>query len=576
MSFLLPKDVFIIAEMANSHEGKLDVAKKITQHAAKAKSNAIKFQKFTAEELAEKNHENYQLYKKLEMSNAEWKNLIDFAKKLKLKVFVDVFGIKSAKEISNFNVDGFKIHSSDLGNPVLIKFLASLKKPILLSTAGCLPNEIDEALKILSRDNVVLMHGFQGYPTKLDDLDLLQIQELKSRYGLPVGLMDHISGDSQLSKIIPLLGISLGACVVEKHITIDRSKKGLDYYSALNPNEFSELVSLIRMVKSALGRRELTFSINELKYRLLHKKNTIAKVFIKKNTVLDESLFDFKRTKSKQESLSYYDFKGRRSSQDIPKGSILTKSKLDSKNRTVAAVLACRVNSTRLFAKPLQFVGKYRILELLIAQIKKSKLIHDIVLAISEDPGNEIFVNFAKENKIKFVLGDDSDVLKRLIVGAKYVNADIVFRVTPENPFIYWEGIDNLIKKHISGNFDLSIIEELPLGCNFELINRKSLELSHQNGDKRHHSELCTLYINEHQKKFKIYRFKPGKTLRRPEIRLTVDTPQDLLLARAIHATLGHRYTPIPLSDIIEFLEKNPHIAKINSHVPVGTSRIWN
>src|SRR5690242_3774427 len=94
------KKVFVIAEMANSHEGKLSIAKQITESAANARADAIKYQKFTADELAEPDHENYKLYKRLEMSLKEWDELIKYAKQKKLKVFVDVFGVKSARDIS--------------------------------------------------------------------------------------------------------------------------------------------------------------------------------------------------------------------------------------------------------------------------------------------------------------------------------------------------------------------------------------------------------------------------------------------------------------------------------------------
>jgi len=388
--------------------------------------------------------------------------------------------------------------------------------------------------------------------------------------------MDHISGDSELSLIIPLLGIGLGAQIIEKHITLDRSKRGLDYFSALNPNEFSLLVSLIKKSQIAMGKEGFEIENSELQYRLLHKKNAITKKALKKNMILNESMIYFKRTKLKKEPLSLDYIIGKKCIKDIPKNTILTKSLLKSSEKKITAVLACRVDSTRLFAKPLQLVGKFRILELLISQIKKSKLISDIVLAISKESGNEVFVDFAQKNKLKFILGDDHDVLKRLIDAAQYVDSDIVFRITPENPFIYWEGIDNLIKKHISGKYDLSIIEGLPLGSNYEIINRNALEISHKNGKKEHRSELCTLYINQNQKKFRILRYKPTKKIMRPDIRLTVDTPQDLIISRLIHKKLGKGEKPISLQKIIKYLDTNPEILEINSDVPVGISRIWN
>ena len=237
------------------------------------------------------------------------------------------------------------------------------------------------------------------------------------------------------------------------------------------------------------------------------------------------------------------------------------------KSPCIAAVIPCRVYSTRLLAKPLQRVGNFTILELLIKQLKKSKCINEIVLAIAQSPGKDLFIEFAKKHKIKFVLGDEIDVLGRLIKGAKKVNADILFRTTSENPFIYWDGIDNLIQNHIEGNFDLSFYGTLPLGASYEIINLKSLEFSHRHGTKKHRSEYSTLYIYENPKKFKINRIEPEKSLQRPDFRLTVDTPQDLWVVRIIHDSVGNNDKPIKLEKIIHFLDIHKEVSKINSNI---------
>lgn len=570
------KKVFVIAEMANSHEGSLAKAKEITEDAANAGADAIKFQKFKADELAEKDHENYALYKRLEMTIKEWRQLIEFAKKKKLKVLVDIFGVESAKELLRFKIDGYKIHSADLSNPHLLKFLGDSNKSILISAAGSTLNEMDDALRVLLKTpkEIAIMHGFQGYPTELHDLNLRRLKKLKERYCFSVGIMDHVSGDSEMALITPLLGISLGATIVEKHITLDRSKKGLDYYSALNPDEFGKMVSLIKMTETALDDGDFSLSPNELTYRLAHKKNPISRLFIGKNTKLNENMFEYKRTKTKQDSLSAHDFKGKMTSKEISKGKILTRDMIKHKPK-VAAVIACRVHSSRLFAKQLQLVGGIPILQHVLNQIKKSKEIDEIILAISEKPGNEPFVDFAKSHRLKFIFGDDKDVLKRLIDGARYVNANIVFRITPENPYIYWEGIDDLIKNHIKGKYDFSYLDVVPLGSGFEVINRAALELSHKQGTKKHRSELCSLYIYEHRNKFKIKQFLPFKNLQRSELRVTVDTPEDLTVARKIYESIGKDEKPIPLIKVIRFLDKNPDVVKINSNIPLGVSRIW-
>jgi len=274
MSLFSTNKTFVIAEMANSHEGSLTKAKEIVKAACFAKADAIKFQKFRVNELLSKDHEKFRHFKSLEMTNTEWKELIKFAKRQKIKVLVDVFDVSSTKDVLKMNVDGLKIHSTDLSNPYLLKFISSQKLPLLLSTAGCYPNEVDEALRILmkTKKEIVLMHGFQGFPTNLEDSNLLRILEIKNRFGLPVGLMDHISGSSKMASIMPLLGICLGAVVIEKHITLDRNKKGIDYYSALNPDEFKKLVSLIHMTEKLLGKENFNLTKNELTYRLTQKK----------------------------------------------------------------------------------------------------------------------------------------------------------------------------------------------------------------------------------------------------------------------------------------------------------------
>lgn len=576
---LFPKSkAFIIAEMANSHEGNFENAVKIVEAASNAKADAIKFQKFYANELLEKDHSKFDHFKKLEMDNNKWKKLIKISKDKKLKVFVDVFGIKSAKEIKKIGVDGIKIHSTDINNYELLKFYSRESIPILLSTAGCYLNEVEEALRIIqsTKKEIILMHGFQGFPTEIEDLNLHKISILKKKFCLSIGMMDHVSGDSELAFIVPSISLAYGASVIEKHITLDRSKKGIDYFSALNPNEFKKMVSIIRLSEKAIGHESTGISRNEMKYRKIQKKNTIAKKPIEKNVNLKNSLFDFKRTEIQNESVPYFEYVGKKTKKKIPKNTILTKSMVQNLENKIAAVIACRVESDRLFAKPLQRIKEVTILEFLLSQIKKSELIDDIILAISEKSGNEIFVEFCQQNNLKYVVGDDKDVLKRLIDGAKYVNANIIFRVTSENPFIYWEGIDDAISKHRNGKFDFTYVKDLPIGSSFEIINLAAFEKSHKDGNANHRSELCSLYIQENQSKFKINRIQAPKNLQYPELRLTVDTPQDLLVAKSIYQKLVSNGKPIPLEKVISLLQKNPEITLINSKIPLGVTKIWD
>ena len=297
MTIFKENRIFVIAEIACSHEGNLSLAKEIVKEASKTGTDCIKFQKFYADELVNRSHSSYELYKKLEFSNKEWEELISFSKSKNVKIFVDIFGTKSAKNLKKLNIDGHKIHSSDITNPNLLQYLKKSSLPTLISTAGTYPNEIYEALTIIQnkKKEIVLMHGYQGYPTALSDTNLLRILKLKKHFGYKVGLSDHISGSSNMAMIIPLIGIGLGINVIEKHITLDRSKKGIDYYSSLNPNEFKKFVSLIRKTEQSLGKEIFEFSRSEQKYRSGFKKVPFAKKTIQKMSKLQPKLFEYKR-----------------------------------------------------------------------------------------------------------------------------------------------------------------------------------------------------------------------------------------------------------------------------------------
>lgn len=226
----------------------------------------------------------------------------------------------------------------------------------------------------------------------------------------------------------------------------------------------------------------------------------------------------------------------------------------------VAATLACRNNSRRLYGKPLQLLEEFSVLEYIIQNIQKQKNIDAIVLAISECRGNEAFIEIAQKHNLPYVLGDDRDVLLRLIKAAELVKADTVYRVTSESPFTYLEGISEAIETHESLNADYTAHANLPDGCMFELISLNALKISHKQGGDKHRSELVTLYINEYSQYFKKNILQLPREYQRPYYRLTIDFPEDLILCRKIIRNFGGDRHHIPYLDIISFLDKNPEL----------------
>jgi spore coat polysaccharide biosynthesis protein SpsF len=245
----------------------------------------------------------------------------------------------------------------------------------------------------------------------------------------------------------------------------------------------------------------------------------------------------------------------------------------------MAAVLACRNKSSRLYAKPLQNLdikNSISILDYMVDYLKKFSEINDIILAISEDPENDIYRNLADKYGIPYVTGDDRDVLARLIKAAKVVGADHIFRVTTESPYTYMDNIKQVYAHHCAENIAYSGTKDLPDGANYQILSLEALERSWNEGERKHRSELCDLYIRENQDKFRIAIHDAPKKVSRTDIRLTVDYPEDLIVMRKIYEDLQlSDKRSHSLEEIVDYLDSHPKINAINNWIDSGIGRVW-
>ncbi len=287
----------IIAEIANAHEGNLEIAKEIVQAAAHAGADAVKFQVFTPEELAVPSFSYFNLYEKLQMPKESWADLIKWTRGFKLKIFADVFGPDSASLMEG-QVDGLMIHAADILNKTLLKRVGLSGRQVLLSMAGSTMEDMAKGISVLKSNGnppILLMHGFQNYPTQLPESHLRRIKTIQNQFGRSVGFASHVDGGLPEAVWLPAMAVCAGADAVEVHITMDRSKKGSDYYSSLEPEPFSKMVKLLREAELALGRKDVDLSENEIKYRQLHRKCLVALKDIQPNEVIGEHDIGLKR-----------------------------------------------------------------------------------------------------------------------------------------------------------------------------------------------------------------------------------------------------------------------------------------
>ena len=298
----IPKNkVFIIAEAGVNHNGKMELAKKLIDVAIEAGVDAVKFQTWKTELLVTKEAEQaayqtentkikesqFDMLKKLELSYAEF---------TKLKAYCDLRNIlflstPDETESANFLTklqSIFKIGSGELTNKPYLRHIGSLKKEIILSTGMGDLNEIKEALEVLissgtKKENITVLHANTQYPTPMGDVNLLAMLTIKKELGVAVGYSDHTLGIE-----IPIAAVSLGASVIEKHFTLDKTLDGPDHKASLNPEELKKMVTAIRNIEQALGSNVKKASKSEQPNKVIVRKSIIAKTTIEKGSILSD------------------------------------------------------------------------------------------------------------------------------------------------------------------------------------------------------------------------------------------------------------------------------------------------
>ena len=182
---------------------------------------------------------------------------------------------------------------------------------------------------------------------------------------------------------------------------------------------------------------------------------------------------------------------------------------------------------------------------------------------IAEGVENSAFVDLANESGLDYIIGDERDVLSRLIECGKHAGATDIFRVTTESPFFYFESVESAFARHVEDGNDLTTTEGLPDGANFEIFRMEALQRSHDHGDARHRSEYCGLYIREHRGEFKVDVLPIPDAVRRPELRLTVDNPEDLVLCRAVFEQFQDQAPRVPIEEVIQYLDTRDDLKQL-------------
>lgn len=301
--------VFIIAEAGVNHNGSTKLAKQLIDVASEAGADAVKFQTFKTENLVSKGAQKaeyqkqttdsdetqFEMIKKLELDVDTHHELIAYAKEKNIMFLSTPFDLDSVDLLVSLGLEIFKIPSGEITNLPYLRKIGSLNKKIVLSTGMSYMREIGDALDILvssgtKKENITVLHANTQYPTPMEDVNLNAMQNISKTFDVAYGYSDHTLGIE-----VDIAAVALGASVIEKHFTLDKTMDGPDHKASLEPYELIAMVKAIRNIEIALGSSEKEPSNSESKNITVARKSIVASSTIKKGEIFSEQNLAIKR-----------------------------------------------------------------------------------------------------------------------------------------------------------------------------------------------------------------------------------------------------------------------------------------
>jgi len=561
-------DCYIIAEIANAAQGIYEDNLKLIQVAREGDADAVKFQFYKYDVLATPSYMKYEIFKRTFYTFEQRTQFIKEGSDTGLDVWVDVFD-RWGLDVVKANLDeitALKIPPAIFLDERLVQDTLSLGLPTAIGVGGYNDENIDYVLRLVGKTKapLLLMYGFQGFPTPEEDTAIARIPHLKKKYGFPVGFADHVDASSDLAFRMPQYSYFAGARVIEKHITLDRGPKGLDYFSSLEPGEFKQFVDRMRRCEAIYGDIELTST--QLDY-LKHSTRATTTSAVKSGAVICTVDVAFKRT-GKEKALFPNEIGGMLPAlarRDFKVLEGIAGDELQPLNTGI--VVVCRLNSSRLKRKALLDLNGTPVIERCLLNCLASRYVKGVVLATSDLEEDSELADYRLDGRVPFFQGSAEDPAARMLGAAKMHGFEHIVRVTGDSPLISSELIDHIVRSHIEAQAEYSCLKDAPLGAKPEVISVKAIKRILDNAQTEGVSEYLSLYFRNNPNRFIINEVATPEEFRRPEYRLNLDYEEDYELQQRIFKALNPGRTPVKLKDVLNLLDLFPDIVKINAHI---------
>lgn len=329
------KRVYIIAEAGVNHNGNISTALELVDLAKESGADCVKFQTFTAERLVTKIAEKadyqkvttnryqsqFEMLKSLELSKKDFKLLRDHCKRLSIDFVSTPFDVENIDFLFNLGIKIWKVPSGEITNLPYLTKIAELKKPVILSTGMSTLEEVSEAITILKKngtEDISLLHCTTEYPTPFEDVNLNAMIAMKNYFNLPVGYSDHTMGIE-----VSIAAVAMGASIIEKHFTLDRTMIGPDHQASLEPKELKQMIESIRNIEKSLGDGIKRPADSEQKNIQVARKSIVAAKKIHKGDELTVDNLTVKRPGNGITPMKWYDILGKRASRDFEEDELI-------------------------------------------------------------------------------------------------------------------------------------------------------------------------------------------------------------------------------------------------------------
>lgn len=330
----------IIAEAGVNHNGSMELAKKMVDAAKAAGSDYIKFQTYVPEKLVSRyagkaeyqkqttdaGESQLKMLEKLALTQEDFRELKNYCEQVGIGFISTPFDLESIEFLNGLDMDFWKLPSGEVTNLPYLEALARTGKRVMMSTGMCEMDEIRDAVRVLEKGgitDIVLLHCNTEYPTPFEDVNLLAMRQMEDTLGYPVGYSDHTVGIE-----VPIAAAALGAVVIEKHFTLDKTMEGPDHRASLEPEELAQMVRAIRNIEKSRGDGKKRRTRSEAKNCAVARKSIVAATGIKRGELFTEQNLTVKRPGTGISPMRWHEILGKKAVQDYREDELIAEGEL--------------------------------------------------------------------------------------------------------------------------------------------------------------------------------------------------------------------------------------------------------